>query len=145
MIVRNYCCLKLRRTYIGGSKTEELKIFMNVQGIKNNKICNDPQIDWFEFRRLSIKNFEDVICVTFSRKIFTKITSYMLLLLSFNIMLLNYDILFFICFGLSYIFQAFFQYFKWKEKKEISNYNLVITLTNNMIRKESGLNLMCIK
>lgn len=142
MIVRNYNHLKLQRTYIGASKKEEIKTFIGVQDIEN---IDDPQIDWFEFRRLSIFSFEDIIHVTFSRKIFSEITSYLLMFISFYLMQLNYNILFFICFGLSILSYTFFRYFMWKQKKEISNYNLVISLTNNMIQKESGMCLMSIE
>lgn len=144
-MVRNYDSLKLRRTYIGGSKTEELKIFLNAQGIKSDEISDDPEINWFEFRRLSITNFEDIIHVTFSRKLFSEITSYFLLFTSFYLTLLNYHILFFISLGISLVFQAFSYYFKRKENKEILNYNLVIALTNNMILNESGIRLNSIE
>ena len=48
MIHREFKNLKFRRTFIGGSKQEELKRFIEVQGTKeDNSECN-----WVEYRRM---------------------------------------------------------------------------------------------
>jgi hypothetical protein len=145
-IERDYTHLKLLRTYIGGSKKEELRIFLDAQGIKKGIINHeDLHIDWFEFRRLVIINFEDIIHVIFSRKLIFKKLSFLFLGLSFCMILLNLITLFFICLSLAIISQIFFNYFKYEEKRNIINYDAIIKLTNNSIKQEFGLNLPDIK
>jgi hypothetical protein len=141
MMIREYNFLKLRRTYIGGSKKEELKEILRVQGIEDGKSCENLKIDWLNVRRLAIINFEDIIHVTFSRQFVTKKLSYLFLLLALIVVSFKVGMLFFICFGLLVISQIFFQYFKHNHYKQITNYIVLMTLTNNMIREELGLNM----
>lgn len=131
-INRYYNRLKFFRTYIGGSKKKELNLFLNAQG---------DQIDWFEFRKLVILNFEDVLHVTFSRKFATKRLSFWFLGISFCMILFKIIILAFICFGLALISQIFFNYFRYREGRNIVNYDIIIRFTNNFIRQEFGINL----
>jgi hypothetical protein len=141
MIIRSYNHLKLYRTYIGDSKKEEVRRFLIVQGIKKEQFSKNSKIDWFEFRRLIITNFEDIIHVTFSRKFVAQIFSYIFMFISLLMIFSEIKILFFIYFGLSLFLQIFFQYFKYREHKEISNYKIIITLTNNIIQKKWGLSM----
>jgi len=145
MITRNYNHLKLYRTYIGNSKKEEKRRFLNVQGIKKGQFSENSKIDWLEFRRLAITNFEDIIYVTFSRKFVAQISSYIFIFISSFMIFSEIKFLFFICFGLSILLQAFFQYFKYRERIEISNYNIIITLTNKIIQKKFGFDMMGIE
>lgn len=138
---RTYNYFKLCRTYMGGSKKEQLKIFLDAQGIDENGVCDDSQINLYEFRRLVIIDFEDIIHVTFSRKIISEKFSYVALLVSLGLVLLKFVFLFFICFGLSLIMHSFFHYFKYREKREVNNYNVVMALTNVAIHNEYGLNM----
>ena len=64
MINRTYDKFKLFRTYIGGSKKKELESFLATRGGTDN----GSEADWFEFRRLVIVQFEDILHVTCSRK-----------------------------------------------------------------------------
>jgi len=139
MINRNYERLKLSRTYIGGSKKEELKTFKNTCNVKENP--EDTEVDWLEFRRLVITNFEDILHVTCSRKFVTEKLSYRLLGISFGFVLLKLIVVFFIFLGLSITIYCLFQYFKHKENREIGNYNVVMVFTNNAIREELGLSM----
>jgi hypothetical protein len=140
-MIREYNFLKLHRTYIGGSKKEELKEILRVQGIEDGKPCENLKIDWLNVRRLAIINFEDIIHVAFSRQFITKELSYLFLFVVLFIVFFKIGILFFICLGLLVILQIFFQYFKHNYYKQITNYIVLMTLTNNMIREELGLNM----
>lgn len=140
ILARDYNYLKIHRTYIGNSKKEQSRIFLKAQGIEKGKRNSDnPNVDWLEFRRLVIQNFEDIIHVIYSRKVIVESLSYILLLMSIPLLLLNYNLLFIISFGLSSLLYIFFEYYKRKEIKEAFNYHVVITITNSMIRKEFGL------
>src|SRR5208283_3367436 len=95
MINRKYSQLKFQKTYIGGSKKEQYRIYMECQGgIKNGNtydkkgniydkdgnLLTDKSMDYnpdfvsktdtdiLEFRRLIIFEFEDCMHVYFSRK-----------------------------------------------------------------------------
>ena len=62
MIHRKFNKRKFVRTYIGGSKAEELKRFTDVQGTKeDNSECN-----WLEYRRLLMEYCNDVLNVIVS-------------------------------------------------------------------------------
>ena len=76
MIQREYENLKFKRTYTGGSKMNEFKIFKQVQN-------SSGECDWIEYRRILFPYFEDVMHVAFSRAFLTKISSQILLGISF--------------------------------------------------------------
>lgn len=139
MIIRNYDKLKLCRTYIGGSKKEELRIFLKAQGSETGVI------DWIELRRLIIRDFEDIIHVAFSRKYIAEKLSIVFIVLSLFAIFMKLNMLFIILGILSIISRLFYFYFKHKERKEANNYNVALTLTNNVIRDEIGLNLPSIQ
>jgi hypothetical protein len=125
---RSYDSLKLFRTYIGGSKKKELQLFQDTQ---------DSEIKWFEFRRLVITQFEDIIHVRYSWMIFTKRLSYLLLTLA--LVLLSFKILSLICVGLAIFSYCFSKYFESKVSTDVSNYGIVMAFTDSYIQKEFGM------
>ena len=62
MIHRKFEKRKFSRTYIGGSKKTELKMFLDAQGTKeDNSECN-----WLEYRRLLMEYCNDILNVIVS-------------------------------------------------------------------------------
>ncbi len=135
MINRTYNKFKLFRTYIGGSKKKELQTFLATRDGTNN----GSESDWFEFRRLVIIQFEDILHVTCSRKIFAQKLSYILLFL--GMILLSFKILSLFCVGIAILLFCLSKYYKNKEHRNICDYNIVMIFTDNYIHQEFGLNL----
>ena len=62
MIHRKFNALKFRRTFIGGSKREETRLFLEVQGTKeDNSECN-----WLEYRRMLREYCDDKLNILLS-------------------------------------------------------------------------------
>ncbi|MDA3780577.1 MAG: hypothetical protein PF487_10225, partial [Bacteroidales bacterium] len=78
MIYREFNKLKFKRTYIGGSKRNENKIFNDVQGIMgDNSDCN-----WIEFKRLIIQYMDDKLNIIFSWKYIFNIISFIFIIIT---------------------------------------------------------------
>jgi hypothetical protein len=137
-INRNYEKLKLLRTYIGGSKKKELRIFLKSQGINEGEAYTDNcMIDWLEFRRLVVTQFEDILCVNYSRRFYAEKLAY--LFLSMSIVLCGFKMLSLISVSIAVLFYTLSKHYKRTEGRNIFDYNTVIGLTNTMIRQEFGL------
>lgn len=139
-INRNYEKLKMLRTYIGGSKKKELQVFLKSQGMSEGEVFNENKeyvIDWFEFRRLVIAQFEDILCVNYSRRFYAEKLAY--LFLSISVILYKIKLLSLISAGIAILFYALSKLYKRIGSRNILNYYVAISLTNNMIYRESGL------
>ena len=121
MIDRTFLKYKFFRTFIGGgSKKHELEIFKKVQGSKeDNSDC-----DWFEYRRIFIQYFDDLLNVIFSWKILLKNLSYPLISI--------------IIFLISIIFQILYLYLKNKIRKRLNDYNMCLTIILCEIKEQTG-------
>ena len=113
MIDRTFLKYKFFRTFIGGgSKKHELEIFKKVQGSKeDNSDC-----DWFEYRRIFIQYFDDLLNVIFSWKILLKNLSYIFAILPI-FLLSKSPLISIIIFLISIIFQILYLYLKNKIRK----------------------------
>jgi len=129
MLYREFNKLKFKRTYIGGSKKNEQKILNDVQGQKNdNSDCN-----WFEFKSLIIKYFDDKLNILLSWKYMFNLFSIIFISIAVIISLISiyFSILVLL---LSLLFQLTSQFFKFLGKKNISEYDFIITLINEQTR-----------
>ena len=131
MINRNYENLKIKRTYIGGSKEKELEIFMNVQN-------TNGECDWVEYRRILFPYLEDVMHVAFSRSFITKKLGFILLGFSFLLGLLHLPILSIIMIIFSILFRISFIFFERIIRDTLSSYNLSTDIVKNEIRNSMG-------
>jgi hypothetical protein len=134
MIDRNYEYLKLKRTYIGGSKEKELEIFNHVQH-------GGPECDWFEYRRILFPYLEDELHVNFSRSIMSKTLSFILLGISFLLGVSHLAILSLITVSLAILFRVLIKFFEKKITETLSSYNMSIDIVKNKIKIMSGLDI----
>lgn len=126
MIHRKFNNLKFTRTYIGGSKREELRLFTEVQGIKDdNSECN-----WLEYRRYFMEYCDDKLNILLSwsrltgllRPIFIAIG----LLVSINSLGIGSIIL-----GFALISHILYVHLKSLEQKRLSEYNFSLDVINS--------------
>ena len=126
MIHRKFNNLKFTRTYIGGSKREELRLFTEVQGIKDdNSECN-----WLEYRRYFMEYCDDKLNILLSwsrltgllRPIFIAIG----VLVSINSLGIGSIIL-----GFALISHILYVHLKSLEQKRLSEYNFSLDVINS--------------
>jgi hypothetical protein len=134
MINENYKYLKLKRTYLGGSKEKELEIFMHVQNTDGNGTC-----DWMEYRRILFPYIEDELHVNFSRSLTSKRLCFILLGISGFFGLLHITALFITTLILAIVFNALHQYFEHKISETQSSHNLSISIVKKQMKSLFGL------
>lgn len=130
-IDRNYNYLKFRRTYIGNSKKNELKVFSEVQ---NN-------LNWIEYRKILFQYFEDLLHVYFSCSYLSNIISFTLLGISIFSLTLGILIVTHITTMLAIMFQLLNYHFKYLIKKTFLSYNISNVIIKNQLNKTYGLNI----
>jgi hypothetical protein len=136
MINRTFENLKLKRTYIGGSKERELEIFLKVQGnSEDNSDC-----DWLEYHRILVQYFDDILHVVLSWKYVMKCLSYGLMFIALYMLFKNIHV-FAVIQLISSAFYISYLYFKNKEKKNLSNYNCSLDITLAEIKRQTGFEL----
>lgn len=133
MIYREFNKLKFKRTYIGGSKQNELKIFNCVQGtMKDNSDCN-----WFELRKLLTQYLDDILNIVLSWKYILSLLSIIFIIIGVLVSIINpyfsIPIL-----SLSLIFQLISQYLKYLVRKKLSEYDFMFNLLLTEIKKQTG-------
>lgn len=132
MIHRKFDGLKFRRTYIGGSKQQELKSFLEVQGTKED----NSECDWIEYRRMLSDYLDDTLNVLLSWRYLTNVLSIVFaiiaLFLTFNNIHVGLVVLFF-----SSILLLTSKYLNRQERKILSAYDFSL----DTINKETGLSL----
>jgi hypothetical protein len=131
MIQREFDSLKLKRTYLGGSKKRELKIFKETQTSIN--------FDWIEYRRILFPYFEDVMHVYFSRAFITKILSMVLLGISMFFCVAELHITSFAILIFSIFSRILFIIYERKTKQVLNSYNLSHDVVKNEIKNQTGL------
>jgi hypothetical protein len=136
MIHREFSELKLRRTYIGGSKKSESKVFENVQGIKeDNSDC-----DWIEYRRLLTKYLDDVLHVLLSWKYITNVLSVVFALIALFTTYYNLPISLIIL-SISLISYLISKYLANREKLILMGYDFSLDIVLKEINSRTGFNL----
>jgi hypothetical protein len=135
MINRTFKENKYSRTYIGGSKQREAKIFTKVQG----KADDNSECDWLEYRRILSQYYDDVLNVLLSWKTLTKYISLVVLVAS--ILFLHIHVIFFLMISLSIVVRTISYGLKLKIENILKNYNMCLNTTLDVIRKEIGFEL----
>jgi len=136
MVQRKFNKLKFKRTYIGGSKSSENKIFKEVQGEKeDNSDCN-----WIEYRRLFTEYMDDKLNILLSWIYLSNIVSIAFAAITFFLLFININIAF-IVFGFSIIFQLILRYLKYKEKQLLFGYDFSLDIILREIKNRTGLQL----
>lgn len=133
MIYREFNKLKFKRTYIGGSKQNELKIFNDVQGtMEDNSDC-----DWFKFRKLLTQYLDDILNIVLSWEYVLSLLSIIFIIIAVLVSIINpyfsIPIL-----SLSLIFQLISQYLKYLVRKKLSEYDFMFNLLLTEIKKQTG-------
>ncbi len=132
MIYREFDKLKFKRTYIGGSKQEELKRFKKVQGTKeDNSECN-----WIEYRKMLKQYLDDKLNIILSWKYLSGILRISFIVPALLFSIINIGIGIFVLL-VAVIFHILFWHFKCLEQKKLSEYNFSL----NIINQQTGLNL----
>jgi hypothetical protein len=132
MIHRKFNNLKFSRTYIGGSKKDENRIFAEVQGTKeDNSECN-----WLEYRRILKEYCDDKLNIILSLR---EVSGKLRIVFAALALLVSY---FQPTVGLSFlvvasIFHALHWHLKCMELKRLSEYNFSL----NTINEQTGLSL----
>ena len=132
MIHRKFNNLKFSRTYIGGSKKEELRIFEKVQGTKeDNSECN-----WLEYRRIFMQYCDDVLNIILSWRDISGKLRIVFAALALLVSIANpvTGIVFLVISG---IFHGLFSYLKSLELKKLTEYNFSLDIIN----QQTGLSL----
>jgi hypothetical protein len=132
MIERTFTEKKYRRTYIGGSKQKEKRIFTNVQG----RAEDNSQCDWFEYRRILTQYFDDVWNVLDSWKTLTENISSAIMIIA--ILFLHTDVVFYPILGLSILVRIVSFILTLKIEKHLNNYNMCLSTTLGEIKKLTG-------
>lgn len=132
MIHRKFEKSKFTRTYIGGSKQEEAKIFAEVQGTKeDNSECN-----WLEYRRFFMQYCDDILNVIVSWRDVSGKLRIVLAVLALLISIGNP-----VAGMITFIFAMFSHGLHWHlkslELKRLSEYNFSLDIIN----RETGLTL----
>jgi len=135
MIKRTFQGHKYKRTYIGGSPKKEMEIFLEVQDTANDfKNC-----DWFEYKRIIITLFDDILHVFLSWEILLKNLSIGFLL--FGLLFYKSILILSVFFGISlliYLSRLILINFR---KKKTADYNFVLSSILNEIKQRFGLDL----
>ena len=132
MIHRKFDGLKFRRTFIGGSKQQELKKFAEVQGAKeDNSECN-----WLEYRRIFMQYFDDKLNILLSWRYVVGILRVVFAVLALLLSLAN-PIVGLVILGLAAGFHGAHWHLKGLETKRLSVYNFSL----DMINQQTGLSL----
>jgi len=133
MIYRNFNKLKFKRTFIGGSKKNEKKIFEIVQGTKeDNSDCN-----WIEYRKIFIQYFDDILNIFLTWIYLIKILYIVFITLTFLTSFINLNI--FICFLLfSICLKLGLKHLKIEERKKLSAYNFALDIILLEIKRKTG-------
>lgn len=134
MIIRNFNNFKFFRTYIGGSKKDEKKLFFNVQGTEND----NSDCDWLEFRKMLIIYWDDILNVLITWEYFTKKISIGLLILS--IALFNFKYISLIIFITSLLTALINHIIKKRKIDAANNYDFTLSITQNQIKEKYGFN-----
>ena len=113
---------KFKRTYIGGSKKNELAKLMEVQDTNND--FKNPNI--IEYRKLLTIYFNDLLNVLLSWKILMLNISFFLLF--FSLLFLNYTILFFLIICLSILSLQIHIIFAWFLNKKIKLFDMCLNI-----------------
>ncbi len=132
MIHRKFNNLKFSRTYIGGSKKEEARIFAEVQGTKED----NSECKWLEYRRILKEYCDDKLNILLSwREVSGKLRivfAVLALLVSYSQPAVGFSLL-----AVASIFHALYWYLKRLEIKRLSEYNFSL----NIINEQTGLSL----
>jgi len=127
---RKYC-----RTYINGSKKNELKLFKLIQGVnEDNSDCN-----WFEYRRMLLTYINDILHIIVSWRILINnisVIALIFIILSLKIQLISLTLI-----GLTLILRITYHYLTYIEKRRINEYSMCMSIMLFQIKKLSGLNL----
>ena len=135
MIDRTFNEKKYHRTYIGGSKQKEKRIFTKVQG----KADDNSECDWFEYRRILMQYFDDVWNVLDSWKSLTENISSAIMIVA--ILFMNNTTIFLPILTLSIIVRAISYKFGLKIEKHLKDYEMCLTTTLDEIKKLTGFEL----
>jgi hypothetical protein len=135
MINRTFEGNKYRRTYIGGSKQDELQTFLRVQGTQED----NSECDWLEYRRILTTYFDDMLHVIISWKALLQKISFIVLI--FSASFLKIPMIFFGLLVVSIMFQIFHYKLKWTEKRKLRDYDACLSITLIEIQKLTGLEL----
>jgi len=135
MINRIFDDLKFFRSFLGGSKKEEKKIFNEFNSVENLE-----NLDWFNYRITMIKYFDDLLNMIYSwRFLFEKI-QYVFAAIALVEFVIN-PILAGVTLGLSIITHIIFKIMCYKQKNKLKEYDFVLSIINNEILNRHGLNL----
>ena len=134
MINRTFDGYKFNRTYIGGTKEREQELFIKVQGTKED----NSECDWYEYRRMLVHYFDDILHTILSWKIiFNKISTGLIV---FSIPLSFFSLTISVVFILlSFSFRILFQVFKKRETEKIKEYDFCLTVVLGEIKERTGL------
>ena len=132
MINRTFSEKKYRRTYIGGSKEKEAKIFTKVQG----RADDNSECDWLEYRRILTQYFDDIWNILDSWKTLTENVSSAVMIIA--ILFLYNDIMFFSLLALSIVVRIVSFHFGFKIKGHLKNYGMCLSTTLGEIKKLTG-------
>jgi len=125
MIHRKFNSLKFRRTYIGGSKREENRMFLEVQGTKED----NSECDWFEYRRMLKEYCDDKLNILLSWKLVVK--NLILVLAIIGALLVGVNIyVAAIIFGVAGLIKIVHLYLKSVEQKKLSVYSISLEIIN---------------
>lgn len=126
MIHRKFNNLKFTRTYIGGSKKEENRVFTEVQGTKeDNSECN-----WLEYRRYFMEYCDDKLNILLSWK---EVSGKLRIVFAALALLVSYfqPALGLVFFAVAAIFHATHWHLKCLELKRMSEYNFSLDVINS--------------
>jgi len=136
MINRVFNELKFSRTYIGGSKENEIKTFLKVMGNKED----NSECDWIEYKTILIQYFDDIIHIILSWRIVTRNISYLLIFLFFISLITNIPL----AIGIAIVaicLRIISALFYLKQQKRLSIYDQSLNVIFEMIKKQTGLEL----
>jgi len=134
MINRTFNKYKYFRTYIGGSKENEINLFFIAQDTKNDF----KNSNWLEYRKLLINYFDDYLNVIFSWKNLFQNLSYILIFFSIFTIIIHSLILSLSFVGVSIIFQFIYMIFRKHEKITLKQYEICLDIVLNKIKEING-------
>jgi len=133
MMYRKFDSLKFKRSYIGGSKQRENELFIEVQGTKeDNSECN-----WLEYRRIFNQYCDDILNIILSWKWLMNILFIVFIRLAALFLFININASVFLLL-LSVGFQLSHQYFKYRERKSLSEFNFSFDIILLAIKQQTG-------
>jgi len=125
--------LKFKRTYVGGSKQRELKIFNKVQGLDDS----NSETDWLEYRRIFTQYSYDLLMVLMSWRFVLNIISYVLLVIAVLVTLVNLYVSMAI-FILGIISRLIYIWVKSKEFNQLFAHDFVLKIVFDKIHEQTG-------